>query len=232
MKICAVISEGTSDENHVAPPRAFPRGATRSECSIGCIATPKSPRTERAFPKCTVEGAIVGIYAHQQYEKRSAGRDQMKLLSNVMKCDGSTCKISAHVEAQSLVETRCTEFAVVIVLLEKREACHKSERGILCSVLRRRVPDRKYKQSHTTLCQPCIHSGNTPSSTLQLSQHLPRRTQTLTIPINRRNQAPIKLRKLPLQHLHVLVMLVLAPRCLITLHHLNLMRAVLAGGKS
>lgn len=64
---------------------------------------------------------------------------------------------------------------------------------------------------------------------LQLPQHLPRGTQTLTIPVNGRNQATIDIGKLSLQRLDILIMFVLPPRGLITLHDLDLMRAVGAG---
>jgi hypothetical protein len=58
--------------------------------------------------------------------------------------------------------------------------------------------------------------------TLQLPQHLPRCAQTLTIPINRRDQAAINSRELALQDL------ILAARGFIALHNFDRVRAVLA----
>lgn len=73
-----------------------------------------------------------------------------------------------------------------------------------------------------------IHSFTAPHfHALQLPQHLSRCTQTLAVAVNRRNQAPIDFRKLPLQRFHILIMFVPPSRRLIALHHLNLMRAVL-----
>jgi hypothetical protein len=86
-----------------------------------------------------------------------------------------------------------------------------------------------YRQGPQAAVYPLLPTHHTPCSLLpvQLSQHLPRRAQALAVPIDGSNQAPVQLGKLALQNLHILVVFILAPRRLIALHHLNLMRAVL-----
>ena len=70
-----------------------------------------------------------------------------------------------------------------------------------------------------------------PLRAAQLLQHLPRRAQTPTIPINRRDQAPIDLWKLALKNLLIFLIFRLRPRRLIALHDFNLMAAILTLGK-
>jgi hypothetical protein len=80
--------------------------------------------------------------------------------------------------------------------------------------------------SHTRYHVALLHLAI--NLTLQLPQHLPRCAQTLTIPINRRDQAAINSRELALQDLNIAIVLILAACGFIALHNFDLVRAVLA----